>query len=147
MTLTKGSSIAWGSLLPSVGPPLPLPREIRVGQPVRAVGCTRLTTGSVYIPTEAPSYFLAAFTLDMTTSCNNTLSGQPVPIGNSIPGSVRACLLTSSGGAGKCVQQASSINQACKNAILLVFLAEKNECMCIRNLLAACGQALRGPVL
>lgn len=64
----KGSSIAWSPLLQSVGPPLPLPREIRVGRLARAVGCTRLTTGSVYIPTEAPSIPLVAFTHGMTTS-------------------------------------------------------------------------------
>lgn len=64
----EGSSIAWGPLLPSAGPPLPLPRVICVGRPVRAAGCTRLTTGSACIPTEAPSTPLVAFTLGTTTS-------------------------------------------------------------------------------
>ena len=64
---TEGSSIAWGSLLPSVCPPLPLPREICVGRSARAAGHTRLTTESACIPTEAPSFPLVAFTLGMTT--------------------------------------------------------------------------------
>ena len=45
-----------------------------MGRPARAAGCTRLTTGSVYIPTEVPSSPLVAFTLDMTTFHNTRIT-------------------------------------------------------------------------